>query len=383
MKILIIITKAELGGAQMFVLNLCRALKERGDEVIVASGAEGFLSEELKREGIDFHIFKNLKRGFNPFTNYLFAKELKKYVENNNFSVVHLNSTNTLLGVWSLDKLKNKIAKKFKIVFTVHGLSVLDPNYQANRLFKYIYFKLFKLAFKKIDNIVFVSKNNFDFAKDSGLLADFLDRSSLIYNALDLKDDYFLSSEESRKFLLENHSKKLDANFFSNFFVCVSIGRLAYPKNYEFLISSFKDLKKEINNLKLVIIGDGPKYDEYDRLIKTYRLEADIILLGGIDNAASYLKAFDLFILPSIFEGLSISLIEARLASVPVIASSVGGNHEVISSVNCFKLNDANDFIAKVKAVYNGDYNRLDKGEELFSIAAMVNKYREIYRDRN
>lgn len=381
MKILIIITKAELGGAQMFVLNLCRALREKGYEVIVASGTEGFLSEELKREEIDFHIFKNLKRGFNPFTNFLFSRELKRYVKDNNFDVVHLNSTNTLLGVWSLGSLRKSNIKNFKVVFTVHGLSVLDANYEANRLFKYIYFKLFKLAFKKIDNIVFVSESNLDFAKKSGLLTGILDKTSLIYNALDLKDNYFISREESQKFLLEKYANRLSANFFNNSFICVSIGRLAYPKNYEFLISNYQELKKEIANLKLVIIGDGPKYDEYDKLIKAYRLESEIILLGEIDRAATYLKAFDLFILPSIFEGLSISLIEARLAGISVIASAVGGNHEVISLANCFELNNVKDFISKVKAIYQGNYNILDKGDDLFSITAMVNKYRNIYHN--
>ena len=129
MKILIVITKAEIGGAQVFVLNLAKGLKLAGHQVTVASGLGSFLPEELKKEGIDFYQFKNLKRSFNPLANVKFVKELKAYVAQNSFAVVHLNSSNALLGTWSLRALKLKTGKP-KIVFTIHGLSLIDGQHR-------------------------------------------------------------------------------------------------------------------------------------------------------------------------------------------------------------------------------------------------------------
>lgn len=388
MKILILITKAELGGAQIFALNLARSLKQKGEEVVVASGAFGFLSEELKKEGIEFHLFKNLKRGIKPVSSYLFARELKKFVDKNNFNLVHLNSTNTLTSAWHLRSLRNRKIKentndsekkKLKTVFTIHGLSVLDPRYKANKLFKYAYFVFFKLAFKKIDELVFVSETNLKFAKQKKLVSPDSSKASLIYNALDLADDYFWGKKESQDFLLKTFFDKLSSDFFTDSFVCVSVGRLAYPKNYEFLISSFNDIKKEIPNFKLVIIGAGPKEQEYRKLIKLYRLEKEVILLGELKDAARHLRAFDLFILPSIFEGLSISLIEARLSKIPVLATLVGGNHEIITEENCYKLNNTADLITKVTNVYQGKFKELGREEELFSLSEMLEKYQRLY----
>ena len=376
MKILIVITKSEIGGAQIFSLNLAKQLKALGEEVVVAGGEGEFLPQELAKENIDFYRFKQLKRGFSLVNNFRFLKELKDYVRANNFSVVHLNSTNALLGVFPLSCLKKK-GLKVKTVFSVHGLSLIDGGHRALGIIKFCYLLFFKLAFKKLDEIVFVSRKNFEFAKASSLLnSGIFKKASLIYNGLDLPTDYFLEKEIARE--------KLKLSFPEATFIYGSIGRLAYPKNYEFLISSYKDLREKIPQAKLIIIGEGPERGKYQDMIKAYGLSEDIILLGEIKDASMYLKAFDLFVLPSVFEGLSLSLIEAKLAKVPSLASLVGGNEEIVSASHCFKLNDAEDFIAKAVKVSQGANLELQADsepgeEESFSAKEMAEKYLKLY----
>lgn len=376
MKILIVITKSEIGGAQIFSLNLAKKLKALGEEVVVAGGEGEFLPQELAKEKIEFYRFKQLKRGFNLFNNFKFLKELKDYVGVNNFSVVHLNSTNALLGVFPLNCLK-KEGIKVKTIFTVHGLSLIDGGHKALGIIKFCYLLFFKLAFKKLDEIVFVSRKNLEFAKTSRLLnLDSLKKTTLIYNGLDLRNDYFLSKEAAKE--------KLKLNFPEGSFIYGSIGRLAYPKNYEFLISSYKTLREKIPHAKLIIIGEGPERGKYEDMIKAYGLTKDVILLGEIKEASCYLKIFDLFVLPSIFEGLSLSLIEAKLAKVPSLASLVGGNEEIISAPYCFKLNDAEEFIAKALKLSQRvnlapQDEREVEAQESFSAQEMAEKYQQLY----
>ncbi len=360
MKILLVITKAEIGGAQNVVLNLARGLKENNNEVVVAAGDGNYLPEELKKIDIKFKRLNKLKRGNNPFKNLSFISELKNYVISEKFDVVHFNSSNTLLGVWGLAKLKSRP----RLIFTVHGLSLLDNRYQVFAPLKLIYRLFFRLAFKKLDQIVFVSRLNLDFAKTSGLLRGLENKSTLIYNGVSFPPDYLLSREEARQILKLNPED----------YVYGSIGRLAYPKNYEFLINTFKAVKNIEPKARLLIIGEGPERIKYENLIKSYKLEDRIILSGEIKQASRYLKAFDLFVLPSIFEGLSISLIEAVSAKVPAISSRVGGNEEIVGVENCFEVNDKEEFLNKLKGENQAIINN-----KLFSDINMVKKYQDIY----
>lgn len=361
MKILIVITKSELGGAQVFALNLARGLKWAGEEVAVAGGPGDYLPEELDKLGITFKRLNNLARSYNPLRSLKFIFELKQYVSREGFDVVHLNSTNALLGIWGLAALKPRP----RLVFTVHGLSLIDDKYKASFLLKKAYRLFFRAAFKKLHDIVFVSKINLDYAKFSGLLDGLKARSHLIYNGIEQKPDYWLSREEARRELGLNN----------NDYIYGSIGRLALQKNYGFLINSYKALKEIKPNAKLVLIGDGPKRVEYEDLILSYGLDKDVILKGEIPEASKYLKAFDLFVLPSFFEGLPISLIEVINASIPAIASRVGGNEEVIGVGNCFELNDQADFLRLVK-----DAKPVDTNKQSFSLKQMVEGYLQIYK---
>lgn len=354
MKILIVITKSEIGGAQVFALNLARGLHKIGEEVVVAGGPGDYLPQELATSGITFKRLENLERSRNPFKSFSFIKELNQYVTDNKFNVVHLNSTNALLGVWGL--------KNVKTVFTVHGLSLLDSGHKAFAPLKAAYRLFFRMAFKKLNQIVFVSRLNFDFAKKSRLISGLERKCHLIYNGLD--SGGLVSREEARaKFGLD-----------SDDYVYGSIGRLAYPKNYEFLINTFLGVKALKPNAKLLLIGEGRERVKYENLIKIYKLEKDVILTGEIVNASQYLKVFDLFVLPSIFEGLSLSLISAIQAGIPAIASRVGGNEEIIGAENCFKSGDAHDFLRLIKENNLGLKVRTD-----FSADKMVGSYYGVY----
>jgi len=361
MKTLLVITKAEIGGAQAFVLTLARGLQAAGQEVAVAAGEGDFLPSELAAANIPFFHLKSLRRSRNPLTIFAFIYELKRLINKEQFAVVHFNSTNTLPGA-----LAGRLAKKKpKTIFTVHGLSVLDPNYQASKFIKFLFKVYFKLFLRFIDKIVFVSQYNLEEAKKQGITA----QGTVIYNGLDLPPDYFLSRVAARQEL----SNLIKQELKDSDYLIGSIGRLATQKNYDFLIKLWPKIKKRQPAAKLIIIGEGPERTKYEALRAQVGASSEIFLPGERTAGSRLLKGLDLFVLPSIYEGLSISLIEAVFAGVPVLASDVGGNREVVGEANCFRLNE-NSFLNKLTA------ERQNEGRSsIFTAQEMVSKYLEVY----
>jgi glycosyltransferase involved in cell wall biosynthesis len=211
--------------------------------------------------------------------------------------------------------------RAIKTVFTLHGLSMLDPGYKTWPIVKYIYRQYFRFFLRWIDQSVFVSRANYDLAKTQGLVK----ASRVIHNGIDQAQLNFLSTQDARKYLSDRIGSGVDTAFLIG-----SIGRLSYAKNYEFLIRIFPRFREIHPQARLVIIGEGEKRREYEEIIEQNNLAESVFLVGAIPEAHRYLKAFDLFILPSRYEGFSITLIETLFAGLPVLASDVGGNREII-----------------------------------------------------
>lgn len=360
MKILIVITHGKIGGATNSVFWLAKGLKEKGINIKVGFGEGDYLKEKLLKENIPFVNFKWLKRTHNPLANVFFIFELKKFLDKERFDVVHFNSTNALFGA-----IGAKLSKtKPKTIFTFRGLSILDPNYKKHFFLKPFYFLIFKFLLLFIDVPVFVSKNNLEWAKKSELT----NKGVVIYNGIPMPE--FLRKDEAIKFFEEKINVDLKDKF-----IIGSIGRLDYQKNYEFLIEIFPEILKIKENAVCVIIGDGPEKEKLKKLIQRLNLKNKIFLLGDIKDASRYLKGFDLFILPSRYEGFSITLIEALFVEIPILTSDVGGNKEIIGEKNVYPLNDKKEFLNKLLQIKRSDKKR----RNYFRIENTVDEYIKIY----
>lgn len=361
MKVLIIITHGKIGGATNFVFWLAKELKEKGINVKVGFGEGDYLKEKLEKENIDYINFKWLKRTRNPLSNIFYIFEIKKFLNQERFDIVLFNSTNALLGA-----IGAKLSKtKPKTIFTFHGLSVLDKNYKKQFYLKPIYWLVFKFLIVFVDIPVFVCQDNLKQAQKMKLVKS----CTVIYNGI--PEPNFLSKEQAKKFFEEKTGINLKEKF-----IIGSIGRLDYSKNYEFLIKSFPEILKIKENSLAIIIGEGGEENKLKKLIASLNLKEKIYILKGVYNANQYLKAFDLFVLPSHYEGLSITLIEALFAQIPILASDVGGNKEIIKKENTFKLNDKNDFLNKIKIVKTTSQIHLEN----FQLEKMVSSYLNLFK---
>lgn len=373
MKILLVITKADIGGAQVFVMNLAEMLAKNGYQVSVVAGSGDYLPAELKKRNIEFIYFDSLRRGYSVLSSILFISDLCKLLKKSKFDIVHLNSTNTLIGV--LTSFFVKTSPKF--VFTMHGLSFLDINYRMNFLFKFFTKLYFRLFLKFSDETVFVSEMNFKESISEGLIKS----GCVIKNGLPENDMAFFSRQESRNFFSDRFNQDI-----SDSLILGSVGRLAYQKNYEFLINNFHLIKEKFPNLKILIVGDGPYQQNFLKEIKLKHLDNDLLFSGAIQNSYKLIKAFDVYTLPSRYEGLSISLIEAIFAEIPILASDVGGNKEVVSGDHrqLFELNNIDDFLNKLGYLLKQKEKIVEHNAKLkegFSLQKMSEKYQQLYQE--
>jgi L-malate glycosyltransferase len=362
MKVLIVITHGNIGGATNSVFYLAKGLKDKGVNVKVGSGEGEYLKEKLEKEKIEFVNFKWLKRTHNPFSNLFFIFEIKKFLDKEKFDICHFNSTNALFGA-----IGAKISKsKPKTIFTVHGLSILDPNYKKNLLLKPIYWLIFKFLLSFVDAPVFISNKNLENTKKLKLVKS----GVVIYNGI--PEPEFLEREIARKFFEEKIKINLE-----NKFLIGSIGRLDYQKNYKFLIEVFPEILKIKAEVIAIIVGEGPERKKLENLIEKGNLNKKIFLIGELKDASKYLKAFDLFVLPSRYEGLSITLIEALFARIPILASDVGGNREIIGEDFIFALNNKDDFYLKFKTI-SKSFPKISQKTE-FSLSIMISNYLQLF----
>ena len=367
MKILITITKGNIGGAQASILTTAKGLRDRGHFVTVGLGEGEFLKNELNKLNIPVYIFKSLKRSLNPFKNIMFIFEIKKYLNNKKVDIIHFNSSNSLLGVIGVKLSKDKP----KTIFTFHGLSTLDSQY-GNSFTRAIYWIIFKFLLNFIDKNIFVSYDNLEKAKEMNLVND----GSVIYNGINNKELDFVD----KNILIKEMEGRINKDL-TNSYIIGSTGRLSWEKNYEFLIKIFPKILEIEPNTICIIIGDGSEKSSLQNLINKLHLEDRIYLIGELKDAVRYLKVFDISILPSLYEGLSISLIENMFAEIPTIASNVGGNKEVIGENFTYPLNNEEAFLRLFEKIHSNNIEQnFEKQKLLFTDSKMIEKLERIYK---
>ena len=164
-------------------------------------------------------------------------------------------------------------------------------------------------------------------------------------------------------------------------FVIGHVGNASYPKNQLFLLRVFRRLLRREKDARLVIIGDGVRMERLRAYVKKHGLEESVQLLGRVDVSLGYMNAFDVFALPSKFEGLGIVLIEAQCTGVPCVASTAVPQSACVSNIFRFvplSVNAWVDALLKWKhhnradIVYeNRSFSLSEQAAELHSILAL------------
>ena len=305
MKILYLITKSNWGGAQKYVFDLSTFFKSRGDEVVVAFGGNGILSERLKEKNIKTIEIPFLERDVDLLKEFKVFFNIYKILKKERPDVIHVNSSK----IGGLGAFIGRLTGIKKIIFTAHGFPFREerPLWQVF-LIKILSWITIILSHKTIC----VSKKDFDDVKNWPFVNG---KIEVIHNGIEIKD---LSLSENKE------KKKVNI---------VSIGELHKNKGFEYAIKSINLLKDKVQNFKYTILSFGGEEENHLRyLIKDLNLDNFIELKINRENNAEMLKDFDIYFMPSIKEGLPYVLLEAGLNSLPIIASDTGGIKEIVEN---------------------------------------------------
>jgi len=162
-----------------------------------------------------------------------------------------------------------------------------------------------------------------------------------IYNGIDPTKLTFLSREDARKAIAPSIKYPSPAKAtvarqvlsINNTILIGTVTNLYATKGIEYLIAAAHNLYLILNTrylVRFVVIGEGPERKKLESLIKKYNLGDKFFLLGRIPKASKYLKAFDVFVLPSVKEGMPWVLLDAMAAKVPIIATNTGAIPEIL-----------------------------------------------------
>jgi glycosyltransferase involved in cell wall biosynthesis len=169
------------------------------------------------------------------------------------------------------------------------------------------------------------------------------------------------------------------------------VARLDFKKGFEYLLRAARELRGAFPELKVVIVGEGPGRKEIEGMIQRFGLEANVILAGQHSDMPAIYAAMDIFVLPSLNEGLPMTILEAMAASRPVIATRVGAIPRVIQDGETGLLVDPGDSDGLRNALArlltdSGLCSRLgaaahDWVSRNFTSESMALKYRQMYDD--
>ncbi|MDO8619726.1 MAG: glycosyltransferase family 4 protein [bacterium] len=376
-KILYVITKGSWGGAQRYVFDVATHLPQSEFDVEVVLGGEGLLKERLQANSIKVISLPELQRDISLIKEVRSFLSLLKIFRKSRPNIVHLNSSKAgVLGAIAARLLSffsflepTAYRLKPKIVFTAHGWPF---NEERGWFRKSLLWLASYITALLATEIIVITSLDFEQAKAMPFVAH---KTRLIFNGIKVPE--FLSRDEAREKLGLQRDD----------LVVGSIGELTRNKNYPELVTVVAKLLGKGLTFELAIIGEGEDRTEITSRMKSGSIpEGHVTLLGFKQDAYTYLKAFDIFALNSLKEGLPYVLLEAGLAGLPVVATSVGGIPDIIENgqtgllVPPFHMDEALQKLLTEKETREKLGSALkERIREAFSFERMLTETLEIY----
>jgi len=304
--ILHLIDGFRIGGAEVNLLEQIRELKKQGFRQAVCSFDDiGSLRPEYERLGLPLHIIKRGHR-FDPRVFYqlycIMRRDRYRLVQTALFYA-------DVVGV--ITAAAAGISARISVETASHG----------NRFFRPLHrHVMYRLAMKFVSRIVAVSRE----VKQSLIAREKIPTECIevIPNAVDMSSFDIGDADDTLKESI---------GITGRYPLLVTVARLDEVKGHTVLISALRLFKKKFPRFISVFIGDGPLRRRLEKEVKDAGLEEHIIFLGFRQDIAKLLPFFDIFVLPSLSEGLPNSVLEAMASGLPVVASAVGGIPEAVT----------------------------------------------------
>lgn len=344
-------------GAETMIMQYLRQLvKDKRFEfsILVHGYEKGDYDDEIA--GYNVPIYNVPVRGQHPLT---YSHEVANVLKAHPVDIIHCNmdsSCGDFLYIAEKCGIKHRIAHSH------------TTRFQAQRGIKKVIAKSSK---QKIHD---VATDRFACSEKAGKWLFEQDSFKIINNAIDLS--CYLSNDKIRQ------AKYKELGIEESAFVLGHIGRFCYEKNHKFLLQIFTQFKKECMNSKLILVGTGSLMDE----IKSYAVELgirqDVLFLGLRSDIPELLQIIDCFVMPSLFEGLPVSGIEAQAAGIPCLfADTITSEICMTSHAKLLPLDDIDKWekeleqIPKCKTVAEAQEQLRVKGYDIVQEAEKLKAY--------
>jgi len=347
------------GGAEMIVSRLAGALDRRQFRSVVCLYGPGWLKEHCERQGFDTHVLE-----IGGMFDFGWVRKACRLVRREGISLIHAHEfTGNTYG--------SLVAKLVGVplVATVHGKSYYSE--QCKRRLAY-------RAVSRVGTMVAVSEDLKRFI--AAAVAIPADRIKVIYNGQGILPSVGTNEKQRLKSELGlSDTEKI-----------VGVVGSLYPvKGHEYLLAAVPQVLKIHPWTKFLIVGKGDLEARLKNVVRNAGLERQVRFLGFREDVPMLLSLLDVFVLPSLSEGLSIALLEAMAAGKPVVATKVGGNPELVvdgETGYSVPARDAEALAAKIcflladkcRATKLGE-NGQERVRQKFSLRAMADNYQKLY----
>ncbi|MFL6448762.1 MAG: glycosyltransferase family 4 protein [Bryobacteraceae bacterium] len=358
MRVLILITRSERGGAQIHVLDLIRTLQQTA-QPILACGDEGFLTEEARKLGIEVHVIPELVHPIRPGKDLRAALATVGVIRKVQPDVIHAHTAKAGL----IGRLAGMLTRT-PSCYTVHSWSFVGCNSALVRRVAIWIERAMRICG---GTVIDVCHSNFVLARKMRVVT--ARRHVLIRNGM---PDTELRAQHRQ----QNTVRLLMA------------ARFVDQKDQSTLLRALAAVH---GPWQLTLAGDGPTRRTVEQLSKNLGLENRVHFVGNIGHVEQLMAEADIFVLSTCYESLPLSIIEAMRAALPVIATDVGGISELVTdgvTGHLAPLKDDSALREPLVRLIESREDRIRMGqngriryERHFRLSTMVGNVLSLYRD--
>jgi glycosyltransferase involved in cell wall biosynthesis len=333
--IVIMITKGDIGGAQIHVKDLAVSLQDMGNTVTVIVGEKDTFTAMLDELNIPNIVVESLVREINPITDFKAFREIRNHLKELKPDLLSLHSSKAgIIGrvIAALDKIPS--------TFTAHGWAFTDG---VSPKKQFVYKIIERVTALLPTQIIAVSNYDRGIAikhkvcKPENIVA--------IQNGMpDIEPSLAADPSQSPPRL-------------------IMVARFKAPKDQKALVTALAELKEL--SWELILVGEGETQAETNAEIEHHQLQDKVKMLGYRDDIDELMASSQIFILISHYEGFPLTILEAMRAGLPVIASNVGGVGEtIIDGETGYLVNNPGDLVDHLKLLINDTEKRVQIGKQ-------------------
>ena len=344
-----------MSGVQRSMLDVLKALDRSRYDIFVICKEQGDLTNELDRLGMRYLLIPSLVREIDLLRDMQSFIQLYRMFRKYKFDIVHTHSSKTGF----LGRFAARLAGVQSVFHTVHGFPFHEFSGRPKRLF-YSFFEKIGAFFSNV--VIFVNHEERQYAIREKLVPE--NKSVTIYNGV-----RFDSVDQILKKDLKNRLRE-KWNIDPSAFVVGYFGRLWAQKDPDTLLDIIKNCRNK--PITFFIAGDGPKFKDFKQEAQKNKR---LILAGWVSEPYDIYPLVDIVILPSLWEGLPMSLVEAMAFGKPIIASNIKGNRECVRHAENGYLcipKKSDQFVDAILKLYNDNDNFNSQVNRSFELSRLL-----------